>query len=118
MRKIILSSGKDVRGKMEASWAVGSCLGESSVLSGDSGGGNGKDDLHLREVSEVVLRAATGQHGLPWWLSSEESACLQCRRLGFSPWVGKIAWRRKWQSTPVFLPGKSHGQRSLKGYRP
>ena len=60
---------------MEASWAVASCLGESSVLSGDSGGGNGKDDLHLREVSEV-LRAATGQYGLPWWLSSEESACL------------------------------------------
>ena len=30
--------------------------------------------------------------------------------------VGKTPWRRKWQSTPVFLPGKSHGQRSLKGY--
>jgi len=28
----------------------------------------------------------------------------------FSPWVGKILWRRKWQPTPVFLPGKSHGQ--------
>ena len=33
-------------------------------------------------------------------------------------WVGKILWRRKWQSTPVFLPGKSHGQRSLVGYSP
>ena len=31
-------------------------------------------------------------------------------------WVGKISWRRKWQSTPVLLPGKSHGQRSLVGY--
>ena len=31
-------------------------------------------------------------------------------------WVGKILWRRKWQPTPVFLPGKSHGQRSLVGY--
>ena len=31
------------------------------------------------------------------------------------PWVGKIPWRRKWQSTPVFLPGESHGQRSLEG---
>ena len=30
--------------------------------------------------------------------------------------VGKISWRRKWQPTPVFLPGKSHGQRSLVGY--
>ena len=33
-------------------------------------------------------------------------------------WVGKIPWRRKWQPTPVFLPGKSHGQRSLEGYSP
>ena len=35
---------------------------------------------------------------------------------GFNPWVGKIAWRRQWQPTPVFLPGDSHGQRSLAGY--
>ena len=35
----------------------------------------------------------------------------QCRRCGFDPWVGKIPWRRKWQPTPVSLPGKSHGQR-------
>ena len=35
----------------------------------------------------------------------------------FDPWVGKI-WRREWQPTPVLLPGKSHGQRSLAGYRP
>ena len=33
-------------------------------------------------------------------------------------WVGKIPWRRKWQPTPVFLPGKSHGLRSLVGYCP
>ena len=32
------------------------------------------------------------------------------------PWVGKIPWRRTWQPTPVFLPGKSHGQRSLMSY--
>ena len=56
--------------------------------------------------------------GLPGWLSGKESVC-QCRRrkrLGFYPWVGKIPWRRKWQATPVFLPGKSHGQRSLAGW--
>ena len=34
------------------------------------------------------------------------------------PWVGKIPWRRKWQPTPVFLPGESHGRRSLVGYSP
>ena len=36
----------------------------------------------------------------------------------FDPWVEKIPWRRKWQLTPVFLPGKSHGQKSLTGYSP
>ena len=36
----------------------------------------------------------------------------------FDPWVGKIPWRRKWQSTPIWLPGKSHEQRSLVGYSP
>ena len=40
------------------------------------------------------------------------------REAGFNPWVGKIPWRRKWQPTPVPLPGKSHGQRSLVGYSP
>jgi len=37
---------------------------------------------------------------------------------GFDLWDRKIPWRRKWQPTPVFLPGKSHGQRSLVGYSP
>ena len=38
-------------------------------------------------------------------------------RRGFDPWVGKIPWKRKWQPNPVCLPGKSHGQRSLVGYK-
>jgi len=37
-------------------------------------------------------------------------------RHGFHPWVGKISWRRAWQTTPVFLPEESHGYRSLLGY--
>ena len=41
-----------------------------------------------------------------------------CRTPGFDPWVGKIPWRRAWQPTPLFLLGKSHGQRSLAGYDP
>ena len=36
--------------------------------------------------------------------------------LGFSPWVGKISWNRKWQPAAVFLPGEFHGQRNLAGY--
>ena len=49
--------------------------------------------------------------------SGKEPAC-QCRRrkrCEFDPWVRKIPWRRAWQLTPVFLPGESHGQRSLVG---
>ena len=55
---------------------------------------------------------------IPRWLSGRESACQcrTCRRRGFNPWVGKIPWGRKGQPTPVFLPEKFHGQRSLAGY--
>jgi len=53
--------------------------------------------------------------GFPGGSDSKESAC-RARDL---PWVGKmIPWRRAWQPTPVFLPGESHGQRSLTGYSP
>ena len=51
------------------------------------------------------------------WLSGKESTC-KCRRHGFNPWVRKIPCRRKWQPTPVFLLGKSHGQRRLAGHSP
>jgi len=40
------------------------------------------------------------------------------RRCSFDPWVGKIPWRRAWLPNPVFLPGESHGQRSLDSYSP
>ena len=49
-------------------------------------------------------------------LGASQVTKWQFRRPGFNPWVRKILWRRKWQPTPVFLPGKSHGQRSLVGY--
>ena len=51
-------------------------------------------------------------YGLPWWLSSKKSAC-QCWRPVFSPWVGKIPWRRAWQPTLVLVPRESQGWRSL-----
>ena len=56
-------------------------------------------------------------NGLPKWLSGKEFTC-QSRRPRFDPWVGKIPWSRKWQPTSVFLPGKSHGPRSLEGCSP
>ena len=43
---------------------------------------------------------------------------MQCGRPRFNPWVRKIPWRREWQPTPIFLPGESHGQRSLVGCSP
>ena len=56
--------------------------------------------------------------GFPCGASGKEPTCQcrRCKRRRFDPWVEKIHWRRKWQPTPVFLPGKSHGQRSLVGY--
>ena len=56
--------------------------------------------------------------GLPRLLSSKELVCQHRRhkRRGFDPWFRKIPWRRKWQPTPVFLPGESHGHRNLVGY--
>ena len=57
----------------------------------------------------------------PWWLSSEESACNAGDQglIRFDPWVRKMPWRREWHPPPpVFLPGESHGQRSLAGYSP
>ena len=56
----------------------------------------------------------------PGGASGKEPACQckRCKRLRFDPWVRKIPWKRKWQPTSLFLPGKSHGQRSLAGYSP
>ena len=69
----------------------------------------------LREFCEV-----TGLKGFPGGASGKEPAC-QCRRhkrCRFDPRVRKIPWRKKWQPSPVFFPGKFHGQRSLVGYGP
>ena len=58
--------------------------------------------------------------GFPRWHSDKESACQyrRCKRLRFDPWVGNISCSKKSQPTPVFLPGKFHGQRSLVSYTP
>ena len=58
--------------------------------------------------------------GFPGGTSHKELACQcrRCKRCEFDPWVGKIPWRKAWQPTPVFLPGESHGQRSLADYGP
>ena len=67
--------------------------------------------------SSVFIEYLSPSWGFPRHLSGKESAC-QSRRCGFDPWVRKIPWRRKWQPTPVLVPGKPHAQRSLVGYSP
>jgi len=49
--------------------------------------------------------------GIPRWASGKEPTyqCRRYKRLGFSPWVEKIPWRRAWQPTPAFLSGESNG---------
>ena len=74
---------------------------------------------NLRAIWETQVRSLGQEEPLEkeWWLR-RLSICLQCRRPGFDLWVGNFPWRRKWQPTPVLLPGKSHGRRSLVGYSP
>ena len=74
----------------ESSWNV-----VSSVLQGELSG----------QVSRALLGYSEGKD-LP---------AMQGTR---DPWVRKIPWRREWLPTPVFLPGESHGQRSLEGHGP
>ena len=61
-------------------------------------------------IKEIIQRSPGGSDG--------KQSALQSWRPGFDPWAGKIPWRKEWLPTPVFLPGKSHGQRSLAGCIP
>ena len=66
-----------------------------------------------QEASKFLFITTSNQTGA--FLVAQTVKRLQFRRPGFDSCVGKIPWRRKWQSTPVLLPGKSHGRRSLIG---
>ena len=62
------------------------------------------DTTDIFRLSNVLFRRLS----CPLWLSRQR-ICLQCRRPGFNPWVGKIPWRKERLPTPVFWPGESHG---------
>ena len=68
------------------------------------------------KCSRLLIRVG----GFPGGTSGKKFTCQYKRpkRGGFDPWVRKIPWKRAWQPTPVFLPGESHGWRSLTGYSP
>ena len=88
-------------------WDTGFHFPEATAAVGAAGG-----KTQLQIFSPLIPRAAGA--------SGKESVCQSRRRkiCGFEPWVRKIPWRRKWQPSPVFLPGESPGQRSLAGYSP
>ena len=76
---------------------------------GGEGGGGARlgKGLKRRRLPRRVNRLQGYTHG------RHKESTFQCRRLQFDPLSETISWRRKWQPAPVFLPGESHGQRSL-----
>ena len=73
--------------------------------------------MYIYTHTHIYIYCLSGS--LPQWLSGKEFVCnTGVAGQEFYPQVGKIAWRRAWQPTVVFLPGDSHGHKSLEGYSP
>ena len=72
-----------------------------------------KNDVVPFATRWLDLEGIILSEGLLWWLRSKKSAC-NAGDLGFDSWIWKSPWKRKWQPTPIFLPG----QRSLMDYSP
>ena len=77
----------------------------------------------LFDISDIAKKKVSPENShfkFPGGTSGKDSACQcrRCKRSGLDLWVGKTPWRRKWQPTPLFLPGKVHGQRNLVGCSP
>ena len=77
-------------------------------------------DLASIQLQTVNLGEITPFWGFPGGTNGKEPACQYRRpkRPGFHHWIGKIPWKTARQPSPVFLPGESHGQRSLAGFSP
>ena len=94
------------------------CHGPSSIT------GQGTEILQTSSVTRIskffFFKLLYISFGYPGGCNGKELTCQckKCKRCKFDLWVMKIPWRRKWQPTPVFLPGESHGQRSLMGNSP
>ena len=78
----------------------------------------GEDEINILLVcvSAKHIHASLAAQLIKNSRAKQESAAMQETRVQFLD--QEHPWRRKWQPTPVFLPGKSHGQRSLVGYSP
>ena len=70
----------------------------------------------LQFIKYLLDTEPLAKHSVSFPVAQWERICLSVQTQGFDPWVGKIPWRRTWQPISVFLPGKSHGQRSLVDY--
>ena len=76
--------------------------------------------IFIHDYSDLACTHACASKGFPGDPRGKEPTC-QCRRYKrcwFNPWIVKIPWRMTWQPTPVFLPGKSLGQRCWADYSP
>ena len=98
-----------------------------SFQEGFPGSSAGQESACNAEDPSLIpgLGSSPGE-GIGYWLQYSWASLLAqmvknlsaMQETGFDPWVGTIPWRRAWQPTPVFLPGESHGQRSLVDYSP
>ena len=86
--------------RFQGNWA---CKG-SGVTAGDRTQVSSRDSVGSTVAPKSRVRllekttcVCTHAWGRPWWLSGKEPTC-QCRRRRFDPWVGRIPWRRKWQT--------------------
>ena len=116
---------------LTAHWSPVSCLFSSSASLLCKGMFLQSLPAWIKEGSRGAVRPLPwserwfgGDNYRPWSLPGDAGGkepvcqCRQRKRHRFDPWVRKMPWRRAWQPTPVILPGKSHGQRSLAGYSP
>ena len=72
--------------------------------------------LQSREIRNFKEQVLPPKSCLQWLRELRQwRICLQCKRPGLDPWVGKIPWKREWLPTPVFLSGEFHRQKSLVG---
>ena len=119
LRSGVTGSTRDPIAQVLTHHTRSSLTGPSWKASSSCGG-----DLQPAQIrctpSTYLVIAGDFPGGFPVGTNGTEPAC-QCRRhkrCGFDPWVRKITWRQAWQLTPVFLPGKPHGQWNLAGYSP
>ena len=115
----------------EFGWTPGVGDGQGGLVCCSSWGCKELDmTKRLNWTYYIVVVFAIHRHDFSWDLLTLEASQVapvvknlpakveNIRDTGFDPWVEKIPWRWAWQPTPVFLPGESHGQRSLVAYSP